>query len=391
MRHAHAGGTERHLNQVSAHLASLGHEVTILCRTHEAPAHPAIRFEVLKPFSIGATWRVSSFARAVERHLQHTHYDVVYGMGRTWTQDVLRLGGGSHASYLELAHAATRVGHKRWTTLFEPKHAFALRTEQRALHSPQLQRVVVNARMVQADIMRRYGLPPERFELIYNGVDLQRFHPRLRSTLGAQLRAEWRIAPDAPLLLFLGSGYARKGLDTVLQAFAGLRQHPSARTQALAATAHLLVVGYDSAQANYQNQAEQLGLASCTHFLGGRRDTERCYAAADLYLLPTRYDPFANTTLEALASGLPVMTTQANGAHELLQEGVHGSVFGDGARTQDWTASLARWLEPERLAAGAREARRLAEQHSVEAKMAQTAQLLEAVAQELRSMQRARG
>jgi UDP-glucose:(heptosyl)LPS alpha-1,3-glucosyltransferase len=371
MRHAHAGGTERHLNQVAAHLAELGHEVTILCRSHEQAPHPRVRFELLRPFAIGATWRVASFAYAVERHLQRHSYDVVYGLGRTWTQDALRLGGGSHATYLETAHASTRVGLKRLTTLWEPKHAFQLRAERRALLSPDLRRVVVNARMVQEDIMRRYGLPATRFELIYNGVDLERFHPAAHSAAGANLRRELGIDPTTPVLLFLGSGYARKGLDLVLRTFARLRTR----------RAQLIVVGYDSAQSLYEAQARALGVRDRAHFLGGRRDTQVCYAAADLYLLPTLYDPFANTTLEALAAGLPALTTRTNGAHELISDGVDGSILPSGSEGPDaeqaWAEAIERWLEPVTLCGGRAAARALAEQHSVESKMRATAKMLE--------------
>ncbi|MBL8862116.1 MAG: glycosyltransferase family 4 protein [Planctomycetes bacterium] len=374
LRHAHTGGTERHLNQVAAHLARLGHEVTIVCRSHESAPHPAVRFQELRSLALGATWRLASFARAVERHVAGADYDVVYGLGRTWSQDVLRLGGGSHETYLELAHAATRVGLKRWLSVYEPKHRFALRAERRALHAPRLRRIVVNARMVQRDIARRHALPDALFELIYNGVDLERFHPGRRATAGAALRAQLGISPAERVVLFLGTGYARKGLDLALHACAALP----------AGSARLLVAGYDSAQPVYESLAARLGLGGRAHFLGGRRDAEAVYAAADLYLLPTRYDPFANTTLEALAAGLPALTTTANGAHELIEPGVQGSVFTLADPAAAWTAEIARWLGAERLAAGSAAARRLAEAHSVDSKMAQTAALLTAVARERR-------
>lgn len=369
MRHAHAGGTERHLNQLATHLAAAGHDVTILCRSHEAAPHPAVRMRQLRSFAVGATWRVRAFAKDVERHVRTEHYDLVYGLGRTWTQDVLRLGGGSHATYLELAHEATRVGFKRLRAPFERKHSAWLEIERRAFSDPRLARVVVNARMVQQDIMCRYGLPADRFELIYNGVDTQRFTPARRAAGGAALRRDCGIPAEALVALFLGSGYGRKGLDGVLRAFAASRHR----------SAHLIVVGYDSAQSSFQSLAATLGVAARTHFLGGRRDAEDCFAAGDLYLLPTRYDPFANTTLEALATGLPVLTTLTNGAHELLSSGVEGEVLPQPEDVSAWTLALDSWLDPARLAIASPAARRLALGHTVESKMRQSMELLERV------------
>jgi len=377
MRQAATGGTERYLNLTAAFLAERGDEVTVVCRSHEDPPHPAVRFERLRPLALGAASRLQSFARAVEAHVRHASYDVVYGLGKTWTHDLVRLGGGCHATYLELAHAATLKPWERLLGARARKHRLALAIEARALAPGRYRKVVVNAQMVADDVERRHGVPKERIALVYNGVDLERYTPARRATSGAALRRELGFAERDTVLLFLGSGYGRKGLDLVLAAVAELAPR--------APNLKLLVVGYDSEQPRYESRARALGLAERARFLGGRRDTETCYAAADLYVLPTRYDPFANTTLEALASGLPALTSRSNGAHELLEEAVSGSVLA----SLDDPATLARtlepWLAPERLAAGARAARALAERHSARSKSAQTAALLDAVAQELRS------
>ncbi len=67
----------------------------------------------------------------------------------------------------------------------------------------------------------------------------------------------------------------------------------------------------------------------CAHFLGVVRDLPALYAAADIFILPTLYDPFSNASLEALAAGLPVITTRANGLSEVIEDGVHGTVVED--------------------------------------------------------------
>ncbi len=318
LRHSQTGGTERHLNQIAAHLAERGDEVTIVCRSHEEAPHPGVRFDVLRSPAPGATWRMWQFAGDVERHVMASSYDVVYALGRTWTHDAIRLGGGCHRTYLELAHAATQAPWERWTGRGWLKQRVALALEARGLAPGAYQRVVVNSEMVKRDVIARHGVPDAMIDVIYNGVDLERFHPERYRAAAVALRQSCGFAPDDFVILFLGSGYGRKGLGQLLQAFATMCRRVE--------RARLMVVGYDSAQAFYEAQAVQLGITAKTRFRGGRRDAEVCYAAADLYVLPSLYDPFANSTLEALAAGVPVITTRANGGHEILTHREDGSV-----------------------------------------------------------------
>jgi UDP-glucose:(heptosyl)LPS alpha-1,3-glucosyltransferase len=375
LRHAGTGGTERYLNQLASHLAATGHDVTIVCRRHEAAPHPAVRFVVLHGFALGGAWRVWRFAREVERHVRETPYDLVMGLGRSVGHDVVRLGGGCHASYLELAHAAAGSGWERWIGP-APKHRLALELERRALAPGAYRRVVVNSQMVKRDVMTRYGVPEAALRVIYNGVDLERFHPRRREGEGRRLRRELGLEEGHAVALFLGTGYARKGLDRTLRAFAAAA---AARPEL-----RLLVVGYDSGRAAFEREATRLGVGSRVRFLGGRRDVEACYAAADLYVLPTRYDPFASSTLEALASGLPVLTTTTNGASELLSP-AEGSVLPNDDDPAELSTALLRWSEPGRARKAAGDARALAERHPEARTVTESAALLEEVVAEKRA------
>lgn len=361
LRHARTGGTERYLDGLAAFLAARGHEVTIVCRSHAAAPHPSVRFELLRGLALGGAWRTWSFARAVERHLAARSYDLVVGLGRTWSQDALRLGGGCQRTYLELAHRATLSTRDRLLGSGAWKHHLAVRIEERAL-ACSATHVIVNSHMVRRDVEARYRIGPERLSVIHNGVDLEHFHPRRRAREGAAKRRELGLGADDCVVLFLGTGYARKGLDLVLEAFPELvAARPEAR---------LVVAGFDSARARYQARAAELGLAERTRFAGGTLAPEGLYAAADLYVLPTRYDPFANSTLEALASGLPVVTSSANGGSELIDAGVQGEVLDLGRGPGALAAALAAWCAPERRAAGARAARARAEEHGQESKFA---------------------
>jgi len=376
MRHAGTGGTEAYLNHLARYLLALGHEVTVICRSHEGSGDPRLRFVVLRSFAPTATARMVGFARDVEAHLDSAQYDVVFGLGKTYTHDIVRLGGGCHATYLEKAHEATLARWERWCRRGERKQRHALAIEARALAPSAARRVIVNAEMVKRDVIARYGLEPERIEVIYNGVDLERFRPDPRRRKA--LRGEYGWNEKEFVLLFLGTGYGRKGLDTLLRAFS--------KMMAEQPQAHLLVVGYDSAQAKYAKQAEELNCLNRVRFLGGRRDVEACYAASDLYVLPTRYDPFANTTLEALASGLPVITTTSNGGGEVIREGIEGSVLDCPNDDAALLEALRHWCVPERNQSGKVAARKRAEGYSWETMARRSCEVLEEVAREKGSL-----
>ncbi|MGH8454427.1 MAG: glycosyltransferase family 4 protein [Nevskiales bacterium] len=377
MRHAHTGGTERYLNYLAHYLCGRGHAVTIVCRSHTEPPHPQARFVVLHDFALGPAWRRWAFARAVERYVrEHGHeYDMVFGLGRTWSQDVLRMGGGCYQTQIGAMSGFLGAASSRSTRL-QPKDRVALAIEKKTFAPGACRRVITNAAMVKRDLMRRYAVPDSAVEVIYNGVDLERFNPRHRTGQGAGIRRAAGFTPEHIVFLFLGSGFPRKGFDLLLEAFpAVLKSHPAAR---------LLVVGQDSGQAAYEARAAELGVPQAVKFLGGRPDAEACFGAGDVYVLPTRYDPFANATLEALASGLPVITTDTNGGGELIEPGVQGSVISLDDGVEGLGRTLLAWCDPARIATASVAARMLAERHGIESKLQATERLLEAVAEEKR-------
>jgi UDP-glucose:(heptosyl)LPS alpha-1,3-glucosyltransferase len=363
MRSARVGGTESYLNQVSRRLADRGHEVAIVCRSHEDAPHPSVRFVVLRSFAPGAALRYLAFARDVERHLAKTSYDLVVGLGRTRTQDVLRMSGGCHATYLERAEGSS-LSH------FAPKHKAILALEAAALAPGSYRCVIANSELVRRDVMTRYGVPPERIRLIRNGVDLERFHPRNRERAGSALRADLGLTGDGPIVLFLGSSYERKGLGVLLEAFARrLRDQPGSR---------LLVVGSDSDLASWRAKARELGVERSTIFAGKRADADACYAVADVHVLPTRYDSFAYTVLESLASGVPVIVSDAAGASEVV-ESPSGSVLPWTANADAIAAALARWTSPGARETAAPACRRIAEANGADAAAEHTVDLFEEI------------
>jgi UDP-glucose:(heptosyl)LPS alpha-1,3-glucosyltransferase len=290
------GGVERATADFLGALVAHGHEVHLLSPGRQPPL-PGVTLRRLMLPPVPSAVRVLALALAARVAMRRGGWDVVQSHERTLGQDVFRAGEGCHRAYLE---AMARRPHRRATyhrlLLALERHVFA--------RTPQ---IVAISRLGAAEIARLHGVPEDRLSVIYNGVDLQRFHPEHRARYRAGARAEAGVEASGWAALFAGSGFERKGLATAIEALAALPDRAS----------RLLVLGKGDARP-YRDQAERLGVAGRLVWLGARPDVERWYAAADALVLPTRYEPFGNVHLEALACGLPVVTTTAAGGAEAV-------------------------------------------------------------------------
>jgi UDP-glucose:(heptosyl)LPS alpha-1,3-glucosyltransferase len=229
-----------------------------------------------------------------------------------------------HRSWLD-ARLRSASTLRRWFTELSPYHRYVLAIERRLFASPLLKAVICNSRMVRRDIRERFGLSDERLPVVYNAVDSEAFSPKLRAHRDS-MRQKLGVPQDATLFLLVGSGYVRKGVAAALTALSRLPDNT-----------HLLVVGRDKALGRYKRMARQLGIASRVALVGAQADPKPFYGAADVFVLPTLYDPCPNAALEAMACGLPVVTSTQCGAAELVVE--HDAGFVCEARDLDALAA----------------------------------------------------
>ena len=317
------GGAERFIERALPALERAGAELTLIARS--ARGWKARRFLAADPFYVGSTWRDASFARAARGAWQAEGFDLVQSHERIAGCDVYRAGDGVHAEWLDVRRAAggpAAGSLERLGITLNPYHRYVCAAEHRMFEHPRLRAVVCNSEMVRGEIRRRFGVGAEKLHVIHNGVDLEHFHPRHRAALRAATRLELGAGEREILFLFVGSGFWRKGLDAAISALAVCGE-PAFR---------LLVAGSDRDAARYSALAAAAGVAERVRLLGGRNDVRPLYAAADCFILPTRYDPFPNTALEALAMGLPSIIGRRSGAAELVRHGENGWICepGDG-------------------------------------------------------------
>lgn len=331
------GGAELYLQRLMAALVGGGHEVHLFAESwKEAPANVT-----LHPVAVSGSRaeRPVRFAQAVRDALAPQEFDCVFSLERTLKQDVYRAGDGVHRVWLE----RRRQFAPWWKRPFIGRGAFhrnMLALEAQTFDPANTRRIIVNSNMVKAEILRHFRFPEERIHLVRNGVAVKRFQSGKR----AETRARFGVKDDEFLLLFVGSGWERKGLGFVLNALSpGLRdveiasRGPQIVCDGLAVGGiRLLVVGKGTKPMNW---------SSDVIFAGSMNDVENAYAAADLFVFLPVYEPSANVVCEALAAGLPVITSAQNGAAELIASGVNGAVVQNPADSATVKDQILHWYQ----------------------------------------------
>lgn len=305
------GGAERFVARALPALERAGADVTLVCRKSEGwGARRVLRVD---PFYVGNLWRDRSFARAARAAWQREGFDLVQSHERIPGCDIYRAGDGVHKRWLEIKNASSGRMESVGTAL-NPYHGYVCAAEREMFEHPRLRAVICNSRMVREEIRRGFRIAPEKLQVIYNGVDLDHFHPRERETRRGPARADLGCRPRDTVFLFVGGGFARKGLGAAIDALARTRNEGL----------WLAVVGRDRHEAKFAERARAAGVEGRVRFLGPKDDVRPFYAAADCFILPSRYDPFPNTALEALAMGLPAIVSSRCGAAEVVAHGESG-------------------------------------------------------------------
>jgi len=307
------GGAERFVERAVEALNRSDLSLTIVARRWSgAPTHEVLRCD---PFHLGRTWRDASFAHCVRKLIAEQRFDIVQSHERIAGCDVFRAGDGVHATWLELRARAggtsVRVGRA-----LSPWHRYTLAAEAAMFADSRLKAVICNSTMIRDDLIRRFAVDEAKLHVIYNGIDLDDYSPALRDLHRSRLRRELEVDDQLPVVLYVGSGFERKGVRPLIDA-------ASRMTETLA---QFWIIGKDKHSARYREYADKKGVGNRVRFLGPQQDVRPFYGAADAFALPTLYDPFPNAALEALASGLPVVVSNTCGACELIEPGRNGFV-----------------------------------------------------------------
>jgi len=359
--HSPTGGAEAYLKRLGLGVIEAGHKVQLIA-TNQWPGDQ---------WPFGSITRLPAesaigFADELEQVQPQLDCDVLFSLERVWTCDVYRVGDGVHRAWLA-RRRKFELPLKRFARGLSRKHRDLLHLEESLLASGKAGRVIVASQMVKNEIVDLYGYPTDKIDIVHNGVPLDKF--RFDSELREKSREDLRLKPDQIALFFAGSGWERKGLMFAIQAMALCKNRKM----------RLLVAGRGNA-ALYKTKRLRFWREEPVRFLGEVGDLVRLYAAADMFILPTIYDPFSNACLEALASGLPVITTRSNGFSEIIEDGVHGSIVDHAGDLIGLRDAIRFWSNPLRRAAARSSNVERAAQFDISRNVEQTLEILKRVA-----------
>jgi UDP-glucose:(heptosyl)LPS alpha-1,3-glucosyltransferase len=349
------GGCETYIRDLAHRFVADGHQVQLFVGAIDAAAFPATAIIHRVPRAGGPRWlRPWRFGARCAAAMQQVPHDVSLGFGRTLGQDVVFLQGGWHAA----SAAMNLAKHRGWLArtvartlrLVDPAYWSHRWLERRLIADPRTH-FIVPSRMVQRHGQLHHGLPAERVRVVHNAIDPERFQAYDRLRLRVQERERLGIDPGAVVALFVGHNYRLKGLEPLLRAVALLPAESNL---------HLVACGGADTWA-FQRRVDAWGIGDRVHLLGYVPEIRGLFFAADFLVHPTFYDPCALVTLEALACGLPVVTSQFNGASELLPPALQANLLDDPHDTFVLGHRLSMMCDPRRRAEQARAARQAAQ------------------------------
>lgn len=343
------GGCETYIADLCHLLASDRHTVHLYAVDHDAEALPPQIVHHALPAARGPRfWRPWAFARTCRAALRNQRHDVVIGLVKTLEQDVLMVQGGFHRASADANVSKHAAGWQRagaWLLQrLNPAYWSYRWLEARQLAARPL--VVAPSHWVAGHAEHYFGLEANQVRVVPNAIPEARVLATDRPRRRTAMREQLGIAPTDVAALFSGHNYRLKGLEPLLRAMA-LASCPQL---------HLLVCG-DPRVDRWRRLANKLGLQGRVHFLGFLPDIRDGYFAGDFLVHPSFYDPCALVTLEALACGLPVITTQTNGAHELLPPELAALTVASGHDVAGLARGIEQLCDPKRRAECARAAR----------------------------------
>jgi UDP-glucose:(heptosyl)LPS alpha-1,3-glucosyltransferase len=317
-RYSPHGGAERYLDGLAERLRETGSEVRILSSSWEGAEKTVSSWERIRVPKRPASFRPFLFALAVGRWARAHPEWLLFSWERLPGAEVVRAGDGCHAEWL-IRKRSLRP-HTAVLDRMRPLNRAYLLLERKMFSSEKLLGVIANSSRGKEEIVRHYGVPAENVFVVHNGVDLSRFPAAKREEARANLRGRFAISGDETVFLFVGSGFTRKGVGALTDA-----------AIALAKTGkrfRILVVGKGDPRP-YMSRARSAGAGHALLFPGPVDGAEEFYLGSDAFVFPTVYEPFSNACLEAMAAGLPLITTGTNGVTEIFRDGDAGFVLAD--------------------------------------------------------------
>ena len=374
------GGCERHIVDLLGRFCHDGHEVHLYAHEWDAAVLPTNlhchRIAMPSGSRSGRPWR---FSKALAGVLPAGRHDISLGFDKVAGVDVQYPAGGLYRATVKHGLGRHRSPWMRrlasLSRYLDPAYWSFCRFEREQYLGSRRPFIIANSDFVRQHFRRYLGIDRSRVSILHCAIDPDRFAATDRPARRVATRADWGVEATDTVALFVAMNYRLKGLEPLLHAVARMPQRERFR---------LAVVG-DPKTRPYRRLAKRLGIAANVRFLGFSSDPRNAYFAADLLVHPTFYDPWSLVVQEAMACGLPVITTRFNGAAELLDPPTDGLVIRDPHDRDELAGALSYFLDPVRRQNCARAALRGGQKWTFDEHYRQLVRLLGEAAQRKRA------
>jgi len=307
------GGAEVIFQDLLHLLVQAGHEIHIFAIRWEASdTSKNIYFHKVPAITFNSFLRDLSFAifsfLLLKKH--NKEFDIIQSHDKTLYQDICFISDGCHIEFLK--QRLKRKGFfGKSAIILNPYHWLILMIERLIFKRHIFKKIIAVSKLVKNNIIDNYHVNGNDIIVIYHKVDINRFHPDNRTRYRDEIRTKYSIGKDDFVALFVGSGFERKGVEFLIKA-----------VEFIPESVTVLIAGKGS-----EKRFKKYSRRQRVIFCGPQKDVEKFYAASDVFILPSVYEPFGLVYLEALASGLPIITTKLSGGAEIIQDGIQGFII----------------------------------------------------------------
>ena len=312
------GGIERYVVEL-AHYLNAKHDVSIVCNNWDEMYTGQFKFikipMLTKPFFLSSL----SFSVMVFFRLNYEDFDIIHTQGaNSFKQHIVHAHSCHKTWFFESLKAAKRFSNAWWLKIFNPLHYLTMFTETIQYKSRSFKCVIAISENIKTELMKYHKISPDQICVVYSGVKCDEFHPKHKDTFRNQIRAKYNLKEEDLVLVFVANEFKRKGLLVLLRAIAILKN----------TNIKLFVIGKDN-RTPYQKEARSLRIYDQVIFVGSTGTLNHYYAASDIFVFPTQYEPFGLVIIEAMAAGLPVIISKIAGAAEIIEDRKDGILIKD--------------------------------------------------------------
>lgn len=302
------GGVERFGYSLSAFLSQNGYCVDFICAKSEVDPPKGVNVLTVGRYGLCRAGKLLWFLYAAEKLRREGNYDLCFSLGKSINQDLVRIGGGPLKAFWKLSRRAWPEGFKRSFKMLRrhlaPVNAIINYVERRQIKSGA--KIICVSHRVKEWILDCYPqLAPDTIKVIYNKPDLELFTP-MDNSRRIKIRSDEGLSADDIIISTATTNFALKGVETLI------------RTLPLLPSNFILHVAGNRNPAKYHKLAKSLGVDERVRFMGRVDRMVHFYGASDVFVLPSFYDACSNSVLEALACGLPVISSKDNGSSYFL-------------------------------------------------------------------------